>query len=69
MKSAHPPLQPDTVGEKVTFNETLCPAATVKGTLIFDALNSFPRTFIVVTVTLVDPIFLSTMGCVSFCPS
>ena len=69
MKSTDPPLHPDTLGVKVRFTETLCPAATVKGTLIFDAVNSFPRIFIVLTVTFVDPLFLSTISCVSLCPS
>src|ERR1700757_3378698 len=69
MKSAHPPLQPDTVGAKVTFKETLCPAATLKGTLTLEALNSLPRIFIADTVTFVDPLFFSTTNCISLCPS
>jgi hypothetical protein len=53
----------------VTLSETLCPAGTLKGRLTLDAVYSLPRTFIVETFTLVDPLFRNTINWVSFCPS
>jgi hypothetical protein len=59
---------PEAVGENVTFNKTLCPADSVAGKVSPDALKRVPLLLMAVTVTLVDPLLVSTASSLSLCP-
>ncbi len=60
---------PADCGANVTENVTLCPAATVTGTVIPETLNPVPLGVTAVIVALVPPVFLIVSVCEELVPT
>jgi hypothetical protein len=60
-----PPVHPVTVGVKLTFSSTLCPASKTSGRLKEDAVNSELLAVILEMVALVCPLLVKATGKVS----